>query len=187
MTVGMPAQRVSDEVWAQLAGESALEEREARVVRRSALGIAAALLVVVGVWALGLFAPHLDHGNSSGATMDPRARTAQYDFDLINAGLWPENVQAVSVDVPGVVVTSMTPASLPLPRDSSRHLLITLNVQDCSAAQRAIGTDDAAAAPPLRIIVSRPWGTVTSSVRPPDDSWLNHMVLYACGQEPAQR
>ena len=186
MQVHVPAQRVGDEVWEQLAGESTLEEGEARVVRRSALGIAVALLVIVGVWALGLFAPHLDHGNSSGATMDPSARTAQYDFDLINAGLWPVNVQRVSVDIPGVVVTSMTPASFTLPRDSSRHLLITVNVQDCSAAVRAIGTDEAAAAPPLHVIVSRPWGTVTSNVRPPDDSWLNHMVLYACGQEPAQ-
>lgn len=187
MMVGIPAQRVSDEVWAHLEGESALEEREARVVRRSALGIAAALLVVVGAWALGLFSPHLDHGNSSGATMDPSGRTAQYDFDLINAGLWPVNVQGVSIDVPGVTVTSMTPASFALPRDSSRHLLVALNVKDCSSAMRSIGTDERADPTPLLIIVSRPWGTVTSTVRPPDDSWLTHIVLYACGQEPTQR
>jgi hypothetical protein len=187
MQVHVQAQRVSDEVWEQLAGESTLEESEARVVRRSALGIAVALLVIVGVWALGLFAPHLDHGSSSGATMDPSARTAQYDFDLINAGLWPVSVEGVSVDVPGVVVTSMTPASFTLPRDSSRHLFIALAVQDCTAAVHAIGTDEAAAGPALHVIVSRPWGTATSTVRPPDDSWLSNVVLIACGQGPVPR
>jgi hypothetical protein len=183
MQVHVPAQRVSDEVWEQLAGES-LEEGEARLLRRTALSIAAALLVVQGVWALGLLSPQLDHGNSSGATMDPSARTAQYDFDLINAGLWPVSVEGVSVDVPGVVVTSMTPASFTLPRDSSRHLFLALAVQDCTVAAHAIGTDEAAAAPPLHVIVSRPWGTSTSTVRPPDDSWLSSLVLFACGRGP---
>lgn len=176
--------RLSDEVWAQLGEEVAhLDDREARVVRRSTMGVSAALVAATAVWALGPFSPHLDTGESSGATFDSVAHTAQYEFNLVNHDLWPTVVVGASTDVPGVIVTSMTPSSLNVPRASSHPVSIALRVQDCTAAVDAVGIGQSTTPFSLRVIVSRPWGTVTSNIRPPGDSWLNDLVLYACGQE----
>jgi hypothetical protein len=179
------AERVTDEVWVQLAGEAGrVDEAEARVLRRSALGVAAILSTALCLWGLGLVSPRLDHGSSSGSTMDSVAHAAQYDFDLVNRGLWPVTVAGVSINIPGVVVTSTTPQSLTVPRASTRHLRVALHVRDCTAATHAVRTDPASRTAPLHVLVSRPWGKVSSDVRPPDESWIGDLVLFACGQEP---
>lgn len=179
----MRVDSVSDEVWAQLGELARVDEREARVLRRSAVAVAALLVLAVCVWGLGLVSPPLDHGNSSGSTVNTPAHTAQYDFDLINRGLWPVSVVGVSTNLPGVLVTSTTPRSLQVPKGSSRHLRIALQIQDCTAALKAVRNAAESDTPPLRVLVSRPWGTVASRVRPPDQSWIADLVLYACGQQ----
>lgn len=179
-------ERVSDAVWAQVAdGGVHVDEREARVLRRSAFGVAAVLVAAICLWVLGVISPRLEHGGSSGGTMNAATHTAQYDFDLVNRGLWRVSVVGVSIDVPGVVVRSTTPASVEVPGGSSRHLRIDLHVRDCATAVRAVRTADDSRPPSLLVLVARPWGTVTSDVRPSgQQSWVGDLVLYACGKEP---
>lgn len=179
----IPAGLVSDPVWERLAGEAVLvDEREARVLRRSAVGVAGLLATAVGIWALGILSPRLEHGSASGGTADEVTHAAEYEFDMVNRGLVPVSVVGVSIDLPGLVVTSTSPTSLEVPGSSSRHVRLGLQVQDCTVA---IPAAEGSTSTPLSVLVARPWGTVTTEVLPPAGlGSLADLVLLACARDP---
>lgn len=180
------ARWVSDDVWAQIAADATgVDAHEARVMRRSALGVLFVLVVAVTVWMLGLVSPRLDHGNTSGGSTDESAHTAEYEIDVINRSWLPATMVGISVDVPGVVVTSTTPSSVRVPGGSTQRMRVTFHIPDCTAAVYAMRT--AGAEPPLlHVAVSRPWGEVTTDIQPPTALGISDLILMACGEDPSR-
>lgn len=173
-------------MWAQIATDAAgVDAHEVRVMRRSALGVLAVLVVAVVVWMLGFLSPRLDHGNTSGGSADESTHAAEYEIDVINRGWLPVTMVGVSVDVPGVVVTSTTPSSVRVSRGSSQRMHMTLHVADCTAAVYAMRAAEAEP-PPLHVAVSRPWGEVTTDIQLSTVLGINDLIFMACGEDPSR-
>lgn len=176
---------VSDEAWRAVAtDEGRLDPDERRAYRRAAVGVVLALVGAVLVWWLGLFSPHLSHGDSSGSTSDAHTHTAVYEFDLQNRGMLPVTVTGADLAVPGVVVTATRPARARVVAGASEHVKLALHVERCTEALRSVRDQPSGAGQAIRVAVARPWGTVHATVRPPAPDWLDDLLLYACGQEP---
>jgi len=177
--------RVGTEVWRQIEPAAGhLDERENRLLRRTAVGIVTVLVLAVGVWWLGLPEPRLTHGNSSAGTTDSARHSGEYEFDLVNESLLPVAVTSIGFDVPGATTTSVEPASPRIAPGSSTHVRMQVRLDDCPAAVHAVRTRAEGRRAPIRVRVARPWGTAQATVPPSGASWVGELVLTACGAEP---
>ncbi|GAB3449768.1 hypothetical protein GCM10027517_36390 [Phycicoccus ginsengisoli] len=184
MTEAATRGRVSDEVWEQIAQQGHPGAAERRVFRRSVAGVLAVLLGAVLVWGSGLFAPVLASGDGSAGSFDPATHTATYEFDLTNRGILPATVVGAATDVPGVTLTSTSPARSRLSPGASVHVRLALEVRDCARAVDAVTARDSFEGPPIEVRVARPWGTVVGRVHSPGGSLLADLVPGACGVDP---
>jgi hypothetical protein len=147
-----------DEVWAQLdpsAGHLAPETK--RRVRIGALVTFGALVAVLMLWRSGAVVPAVGLNGGGGAMSGPGVLSVS--FDVQNRGLASVRVVGVGRSGPGLRLTHVD-GQLPVELHSGDAAGYTLyyDVTDCAA------TPSGHWGVPVRI--DRPWGVVTTWVRP---------------------
>ena len=164
---------MNDALWSETrTATTTVDRRETRAIRRAAIALGTVLVLALLAIQLGVIRPGIVHDGSGGA--EGAAGTASVSIDITNRGIVTETLSGVSLDYPGLSITSarLEPARVGAFEDGRLVLDVTV---DCSAPAHVDGVADEQgqtafddmvvleADAPMVIRTERPWGTVTRS------------------------
>ncbi len=171
---------VSTEVWQEIAPSAdVIAPGERKLLRRSAIGIAAVVALAVAGWWSGLLVPRVGAGNSAGGQADMTSRAVTYETTLVNRGLVPVTVGSVTVDAPGLGEVATDPSPVRIGPGASAPVRLELTVTDCAKALPAIRITQEG--PRVDLEVRRLWGTAGARLDDNVSSGVRDLVYMACG------
>ncbi|HHU09011.1 MAG TPA: hypothetical protein GXZ60_03190 [Intrasporangiaceae bacterium] len=153
-------------VWERAtSANAALDRHESRTLRRIAIGVGILLALAVALSQLGIVSPGLRETGASAGSVNVEPGTANVSIEVRNRGLFPERVESVEIDYPGLTVHNARLRPQPLPVFSEGFLDLGLTV-DCSATWpdgSPAWTEGAPSLerPEMRVATARRWGQAT--------------------------
>jgi len=165
-----------------IAKNAPVDRRESRAVRRIALVFGVFFVLVSAANQLGVTRPALSFTGESAGSADSDRGWASVHPSVANRGLFPERVEQVEIDDPGLTVRSAQLRPDPLPAFGQGQLDVEMSV-DCDARHPdgSAAWDETAIASgeiTIRITTSRPWGTASRTYSGAEPAWT---VLQTAG------